>query len=75
MEETGDLLMATYMSGFYDGKKLLSSSRMLADAQIEELLDFVEYACVRFAPDQEDAIRRGEEILIKHGRMERPRVG
>ena len=75
MEDKGDILLATYMSGFYDGKKLLSSSRMLADAQIEELLDFVEYACVRFAADQEDAIRRGEELLINHGRMERPRVG
>ena len=37
MEDKGDILMAAYMSGFYDGKKLLSSSRPLAD--VRELKD------------------------------------
>ena len=56
------------------GDEPLSSSRPLDDARINELLDFVEYACVRFAYDQEDAIKRGEDILIKYGRIEKPRV-
>ena len=33
MKENDDLLMAAYMSGFHDGKKLLSSSRMLDDVR------------------------------------------
>ena len=34
-----------------------------------DLLDFVEYVCVRFGPDQKEALSRGEELLRKYGRL------
>ena len=54
MKENDDLLMAAYMSGFHDGKKLLSSSRMLDD--VRALLSAIDAL--------QDDIQTGEKSLF-----------
>ena len=44
-------------------------SAAAATVHRDDLLDFVEYACMRFDHGQDAAIKRGEELLVKYGRM------